>query len=334
MVQNRQNIMREISQIIVDTSSKQRKEFREENMILVLCCQSPDAQPRVIAEQYNALIKDGNKTGNDIIRLFRACKLDRISERIELLKRSNHNAQKILNAMNQNDLSTLQSVKNDLDRHVQAKRLTLLALASALESELINRAYDSLLRMNRDFSSECLDTIFEYLMEGQSAPPKEIYRLTSALNRANNLVARLQDSYEEQMIEIRADESIRMISMLNSEKYGYILDLLLSAQHGFRQLRKKGPIPFEIKSIQSLTRRLMEFVEDCGIVQILEIGERMSVQAGELDGYSYEGTPFTGPDEIKRVEVISPGWSVPEKDIVISYPRVKEITEEDSYAAQ
>lgn len=84
MVQNRQNIMREISQIIVDTSSKQRKEFREENMILVLCCQSPDAQPRVIAEQYNALIKDGNKTGNDIIRLFRACKLDRISERIEL----------------------------------------------------------------------------------------------------------------------------------------------------------------------------------------------------------------------------------------------------------
>ena len=349
MVQNRQNIMREISQIIVDTSSKQRKEFREENMILVLCCQSPDAQPRVIAEQYNALIKDGNKTGNDIIRLFRACKLDRISERIELLKRSNHNAQKILNAMNQNDLSTLQSVKNDLDRHVQAKRLTLLALASALESELINRAYDSLLRMNRDFSSECLDTIFEYLMEGQSAPPaktgrqayltaedyeKEIYRLTSALNRANNLVARLQDSYEEQMIEIRADESIRMISMLNSEKYGYILDLLLSAQHGFRQLRKKGPIPFEIKSIQSLTRRLMEFVEDCGIVQILEIGERVSVQAGELDGYSYEGTPFTGPDEIKRVEVISPGWSVPEKDIVISYPRVKEITEEDSYAAQ
>ena len=78
----------------------------------------------------------------------------------------------------------------------------------------------------------------------------------------------------------------------------------------------------------------MEFVEDCGIVQILEIGERMSVQAGELDGYSYEGTPFTGPDEIKRVKVISPGWSVPEKDIVISYPRVKEITEEDSYAAQ
>lgn len=187
------------------------------------------------------------------------------------------------------------------------------------------------------------------MMKGQSAPPaktgrqayltaedyeKEICRLTSALNRANNLVARLQDSYEEQMIEIRADESIRMISMLNSEKYGYILDLLLSAQHDFRQLRKKGPIPFEIKNAQSLTRRLMEFVEDCGIVQILEIGERMSVQASELDGYSYEGTPFTGPDEIKRVEVISPGWSAPEKDIVISYPRVKEITEEDSYTAR
>lgn len=344
MTSNRQDAIQEISQIIVDTSSKQRKAFREENMVLVLCCQFPDAQPRVIAEQYNALVKGGNKTGHDVIRVFRACKLDRISERIDLLKRSARYAQSILTALEQGDMSVLQNVRNDLNRHIQAKRLTLLALATIIKSELADHVYDALLRMNRDFSNECLDTIFDYLMESQNALPgktdrharlttedyeKEIYRLTSALNRANNLVARLQDSYEEQIIEIRAEESIRMISMLNSEKYGYILDLLFSAQDGFRQLRKKGSIPFEIKSLQSLTRRLMEFVEDCGIVQMFEIGERMTVQASELDGYSYDGTPFTGPDESKRVEVVSPGWNVPGKDIVISYPRVKEITEED-----
>ena len=130
------------------------------------------------------------------------------------------------------------------------------------------------------------------------------------------------------MIEIRADESIRLISMLNSEKYGYILDLLLSAQDGFRQLRKKGPIPFEIKSVQSLTRRLLEFVEDCGIVPMLEIGERLTVQASELSGYSYDGTPFSGPDETKEVEVVSTGWEAPEKEIILSYPRVREVIKE------
>ena len=119
-----------------------------------------------------------------------------------------------------------------------------------------------------------------------------------------------------------------MISMLNSEKYGYILDLLVSAQNGFRLLRKKGPIPFEIKSVQSLVRRLMEFVEDCDVVPILEIGERLSVRANEIDGYLYDGTPFASSDDTKQVEVISPGWKVFEKDIVISYPRVKELEKE------
>lgn len=334
------NIMKEISRIIIDTSNRQRKDFREENTILELCCKSPEAHPRVIAEQYNALVQGAGKTGNDVIRIFRMCKLERISERIELIKQSNRHARQILEAIKQCDPSVIQTVRRELDSsHIQARRLTLLALASA--TELGENACHYLLRLNRDFANECLDTILDLMEEQGDRPPKsdahltaedyetEIYRLTSALNRANNLVTRLQDSYEEQMIEIRADESIRMISMLNSEKYGYILDLLLSAQAGFRLLRKKGPVPFEIKSVQSLTRRLMEFVEDCGILPMLEIGEQLTVKANELDGYSYDGTPFTGPDERKRVEVVSPGWSVPEKEIVISYPRVKEIMEAD-----
>lgn len=342
MKKNKQNIMEEISQIIEDTSKKQRKDFCEENMILELCCKFPDAQPRVIAEKYNTLVKDANKTGHDIIRLFRTCKLDRIAERIEILKVSNRNAQQILQAIDQNNYSIIQSVKNNLDYHIQAKRLTLLSLISDCKVELINNAYYYLLRMNRDFASECLDTILDLLKAQSDNHPQngvqtqltteeyeaEIIRLTASLNRVNNLLTRLQDSYEEQMLEIRAEESIRMISMLNSEKYGYILDLLISAQDGFRQLKKKGPIPFEIKNVQSLTRRLIEFVNDCGIEQMLEIGEQLTVQANELDGYSYDGTPFVGSDEIKRVEVVSPGWNIPEKEIVISYPRVKEIMED------
>lgn len=341
MAQRKQDLMQEISQIIIDTSKQQRKDFREENIILELCCKSPNAQPRVIAEQYNSLVPGAGKTGNDIIRIFRMCKLDRITERISLLRQSNHSAQQIHEAIEQRDPAAIETVKRDLPPHIQAKRLTLLALAILWKPGFVNDAYHYLLRMNRDFANECLDTILDLVGAQQDTPKKipetnltsetyeeEIYRLTASLNRANNLVTRLQDSYEEQMIEIRAEESIRLISMLNSEKYGYILDLLFSAQDGFRQLRKKGPVPFEIKSVQSLTRRLMEFVEDCGIAPMLEVGEQLSVRANELDGYTYDGTPFSGPDDTKKVEVISPGWRAPEKEIVISYPRVKEIVEE------
>lgn len=334
--------MEEISQIIIETSQKQRKDFWEENLILELCCENPDDHPRVIAETYNMLIKDANRNGNDIIRVFRKCKLEKISERISLIRKSKRNAQYVLEAIEKNDPELLSVVQSDLDSHIQSRRLLLLSLAITWKSNLSSEAYQYLLRMNRDFSNECIDTILDLIAErgggikrqvqdrGQDSEAceayrEEIYRLNTALNRANNLVTRLQESFEEQMIEMRAEEEMRMISMLNSEKYGYILDLLISAQSGFRQLRKKGPIPFEIKSVQSLVRRLLEFVEDCDIIQMFEIGEQLSVKASELDGYSYNGQPFTDSDEVKQVEVISPGWKLREKDLVISYPRVKEI---------
>lgn len=345
MEQKNRVTMEEISQIIIETSQKQRKDFWEENLILELCCENPDDHPRVIAETYNMLVKDANKNGNDIIRVFRKCKLEKISERISLIRKSKRNAQYVLEAIEKNDPEPLSIVQTDLDTHIQSRRLLLLSLAIAWKSNLSNEAYQYLLRMNRDFSNECIDTILDLITErgggikrqdqdrGQDSEAceayrEEIYRLNTALNRANNLVTRLQESFEEQMIEMRAEEEMRMISMLNSEKYGYILDLLISAQSGFRQLRKKGPIPFEIKSVQSLVRRLLEFVEDCDIIQMFEIGEQLSVKASELDGYSYNGQPFADSDEVKQVEVISPGWKLREKDLVISYPRVKEIVVE------
>lgn len=253
-MQDKQAIMKNISQIIIEISSEQRKDFQEENIILELCCKFPDAEPLTIAKLYNGIVKDADKTGNDIIRLFRICRLDRITERIELFKRSGFNAQQILKAINQSDSSLIESVRSETDCHVQAKRLTLLALASVFKSELTDDAYRYLIRMNRDFSNECLDAILD-LIERQisvrkkedqrthltpEAYEEEIYRLTLALNRANNLVNRQQDNYEEKIIKMRTDESIRMISMLNSEKYGCILVLLISAQDGVRNLQKKA----------------------------------------------------------------------------------------------
>ena len=257
-----------------------------------------------------------------------------------MLKRAKITARKILNAINNNDGSEIVSIKKELDYHIQMHRFVLLWLARTWETKLTEETYTYLVRMSHFFINDCLDAIIDLITERTQQPKQntqinlttaayeeKIYQLTVALNRANNLITRLQDSYEEQVIEIRTEEELKIISKLNSEKYGYILDLLISAQNGFKNLRKKGIIPFEIKSAQSLVRRLMEFVEDCAIVPMFEIGERFQVQANELDGYSYEGTPFNNATEIKQVEVISPGWRIMDKEIVISYPRVKEVME-------
>ena len=333
----------EIEQIMIETAGKQRKGFMEENLVLSLCCEDPDAQPRMIAERYNAAAKGNSKNGNDIIRVFRQCKLEKIQERIHLLRESKEIAKSIWKAMEKNDFSQLDTIRATLDRHVQKRRVILLSLTAFWRPGLSANAYQSAMKMNKDFAGECLDTILDLLAlrgraAGESSEKKtlsaeayeeEIYRLNASLNRANNLVARLQDSYEEQINEIRAEEEARMILQLNSEKYGYILDLLLTAQDGIRQLRKKGDIPFEIKSVKSLVRRLQEFVEDCGVTPMLEMGEELSVLAKEIDGYSYDGAPFKSSGELKNVVVISPGWEIQEKGIVISYPRVKEILEDN-----
>ncbi|MDE7244666.1 MAG: hypothetical protein K2O18_11935, partial [Oscillospiraceae bacterium] len=277
------------------------------------------------------------------IRVFLQCKLDNVPYRISLLKESKETAKTIYKAIDKNDFSQIDALRPFLDRHVQKRRVILLALAARWKPVLSAGAYQSMMKMNKDFAGECLDTVLDLLaLRGRAAGPgsgsktptaeayeEEIYRLNASLNRANNLVTRLQDSYEEQMLEIRAEEEARIITMLNSEKYGYILDLLLTAQDGIRQLRKKGPIPFEIKGVQSLVRRLQEFVEDCGVTPMLEMGEELSVLAKEIDGFYYDGAPFKSSDELKNVVVISPGWEISEKKIVISYPRVKEILEEN-----
>ncbi|MDE7244989.1 MAG: hypothetical protein K2O18_13590, partial [Oscillospiraceae bacterium] len=103
---DQKKLMHEIEQIIIDTAAKQRKGFIEENLVLSLCCEEPDAQPRVIAERYNAAAAKGaSKNGNDIIRVFRQCKLDNVPERISLLKESKETAKTIYKAIDKNDFS-------------------------------------------------------------------------------------------------------------------------------------------------------------------------------------------------------------------------------------
>ena len=92
-----------------------------------------------------------------------------------------------------------------------------------------------------------------------------------------------------------------------------------------RQMRREGKmVPIEIASLPSLVRQLLQFVDDCNITPIMELGEELTINAVEASNYKYQGKPFANNEETKTVIVISTGWEIKEKEFTISLPTVQE----------
>jgi len=328
--------------LIAMVSKKQRSSFNEENHVLCVGCENPDSEPREIADLCNERFS-GALNGDRVIRIFKRCRLGHISYRKKLFNDVSQTAD-ILIAIISGDmpLSKVLDITAKLDGHAQKKRLILMQVTSRCTQIRESEVYSDAMRMNKDFAAECLDAIIYAICEKDKVPdgndiyryftPEEYQRKINDLEmecvRANNLLKRLQESFDTQLAESRIEEQIRLISNLNSEKYGFVLDLLVSAQRGFKRLRsQKIDIPYELKDVMTLVRRLLEFTEDCGVTHMMDVGTKMQVCAADVEGYVFDGKPFVGEDEIKHVEVISPGWQMENQDIVLSYPRLKEISE-------
>ena len=113
---------------------------------------------------------------------------------------------------------------------------------------------------------------------------------------------------------------------MNSDKYGCILDAVLSVRNGVRQLRKENvQLPPEIGGLFILIDRLAQFIRDSEINPILKPGLIKDVRLDEIESCDYEGSPFLNTTEVKRVKVLSPGWVYKNKDVQIARPRLKEI---------
>ena len=336
---SKQNIINEICTIFNDVSSQQRHSFKEENRILVLCCQKPQEEPRKIASQYMSLYglyRRKELTGHGVIDTFQKCFMANVPERKELFERAKDyalNLQDFINGKgNINDL-------NNIVEHVQFKRLVLIMFAETVADIKNNAtAYEKAIRLNKDFAREAFDDLVAYLQKMgkkikhvplEQELRNEIDRLNNSLVRTKQLLKDLQESFDTQLETSIEDEQERLISMLNSDKYGYILDLLMSSKSGFASMRrKKIAVPMEIKNIQTLVRRLLEFVEDYGVTPMIEVGEKLKVNAEDIADYIFEGSSFSHKDEVQDVEVVSPGWEIVRRNIIISAPRLREIKED------
>ncbi len=169
-----------------------------------------------------------------------------------------------------------------------------------------------------------------FLESAYTQAQHQITRLQTALNQKTMQLSDLQQEFDERLDESLQEEKENLISLLNSDQYGYILDLLVSARNGLHRMRREEkPIPLELRSAQTLVRRMLKFVEDCGITPIRETGDILEIKADQVYEFQFEGSPFKNAEELKRVEIVSPGWQAVDKSLVISKPRVREVLLED-----
>ena len=76
-----------------------------------------------------------------------------------------------------------------------------------------------------------------------------------------------------------------------------------------------------------MIERLEQFIRDSEINPIMKPGSVHNMRLDEVESCDYDGSPFLNATELKRVKVLSPGWVYKDKDVQISRPRLKEVTE-------
>ena len=155
---------------------------------------------------------------------------------------------------------------------------------------------------------------------------RENRQLQSSLEIANSLLKDLQEDFDRQLTDAKEVEMTQFFSAMNSEKNGRILDLLLKIRKGVDELRsRRSEIPDELDGVLILIKKLIQFVRDYNINPIMKKPDaHLIVKASQVESCVYIGSPFNNEEEKKTVAVVSPGWMISDKEIIISKPVLKE----------
>jgi hypothetical protein len=280
-------------------------------------------------------------TGDTVISFFKRMDLGRVKRREEILQEATEAAKLIINALQENSITedAKAQIKELIYKgHRQRKRIALMAMfeLNTQLGKLNCKNKETLFKLNKVFGGECIDAIISLLDVDDDSNKKmenispedykaEFMSLHKEIDRANRVIANLQNDFEEELEESKVQEKIAFLTKLNSHQYGCILDMLVSAKKGLKKLRReKISLPIEISSVPVLIMKLSQFLDDCGIDEIIDVGEELDITSSDLSVYDYDGSPFKDDDDVKHVVVVSSGWQIYEQDIVISNPKVKE----------
>lgn len=329
-----------------------------ENQLFGILCLNPDNEPREYADKMNEQY-DCDYRGYDIIRQFRKFHVSHRQKRKELLDWAEELASRLMLALESSDPADFDKFKAQRKADVLTQEGSRYKLQERIGVMMIYAkhpeldVYDDLKLIEHfknayanDFLDDLTDALARYCgankrpsarngsknkqSAADDAASYELEHLKTLLERSEKLTQALQDEFEESLRESKTKELTEFFSRLNSEKYGCILDGLLSVRKGVSLLRKNHyELPSEIGGLFIIIQKLIQFVKDSHIVPIMKPDDEKIVKASDIEFCDYEGTPFTDKDEEKIVRVISPGWIYTDKDIQIARPRIKEMTDDD-----
>lgn len=342
-----------LAQIHEGVEKKRRKGGHENETILLesrmfaTLCQDYGMSPMKCAEQLQDTY-GYQLTLDQAIELFRSCKINTRNERREFFNWANEVADAFAGAVggNRSAFERFERKRYEcpLKNNPNKERLLAIMIYEKYPELNVNQEKEKLHHLGATFARYVLydmemavANVYGFQTPRDKSRKKEtekmpyeqalkkIVQLEDTLERTNMLLEELQNEFDEQLEESRTKELVEFFSMLNSEKYGCILDELLVLQKGMLQLKKKNyELPVEINGLLIMVRKLTQFVKDSHIDPMKKVNSVQEVKASDVEFCSYEGTPFTSMDEKKTVRVISPGWIYRDKEIQISRPKMKE----------
>ncbi len=148
----------------------------------------------------------------------------------------------------------------------------------------------------------------------------EIESLYIRLNASEENFERFQqDSTELAVVDV--------LAKMNSPESGQLLDQFAKSEQTLKQLSSSGyTVPKEISSVSLCVRMFMRTMR--GVFRISPvhvIGEKLKLTLEQAERYDYSGSDFADSNDVKTVEVISPGWRYGKE--IFSLPKVIECSE-------
>ena len=343
------NLHKAIERKNKNLSATSYDEYILENRVIKIFCEDKTLTPRLCADEMNARYKT-DLYNEDIIKILKATRLSHQQKRAELIDWATEMVAAFAQALasrKQKDYDDFVALRGkvihtrDSERYKIQERIACLMLYVKHPELDTGTDADSLEKFGNIYMKHFLYDASDFLKnicgkkqggaKGDKKDPQQdkIELLENMLNRSDMLLKDLQDDFDARIKQSHQDDLVEFFSRLNSEKYGCILDAVLSARNGVRQLRKeKVQLQPEIGGLFILIERLAQFIRDSEINPIMKPGSVKDVRLDEVESCDYEGSPFLNTTEVKRVKVLSPGWVYKNKDVQISRPRLKEVVGE------
>ena len=155
----------------------------------------------------------------------------------------------------------------------------------------------------------------------------QIEELRAELESAYIRLNASEENFERFQQESAELAVVDVLAKMNSHEAGQLLDQFAKSEQTLKQLSMSGyTVPKELSSVSLCVRMFMRTMRNVFMISPVHvIGEKLTLTLEQAERYDYSGSDFDGSDEIKNVEVISPGWRYGKE--IFSLPKVIECRE-------